>query len=394
MIEVVNRELLIPREEFNIGTNYDTNSEARIFHMKRVTSGGVDLANLSFVLDLRYSNDKADTAALVKETTDKDINLCLSIVKNMLQVPGSVIIQIRALNADGNVKWTSYPGAFFVEDAINTPAEYAGKLTELERFEADYESYQRAEAGRVAAEEKRVAAETERAAAEAVRETAEAKRQETFESNETNRQTTFTDGESNRQKTFDANETNRKATFESNETSRQETFNVNEVNRQKTFDTNEAQRSKVAEEGKLAAASANSAAEVARSVANNVQDKLDKGEFIGPRGPQGATGPQGPQGPAGLTGAQGPAGERGAQGPTGAQGLRGLTGATGPKGDTGPQGPKGDTGESGVVVPASGMVAFGYDPADGHLYAYSSVDVSGSYQYDETTGHLYYVTED
>ena len=172
MIEVVNRELLIPREEFNIGTNYDTNSEARIFHMKRVTSGGVDLANLSFVLDLRYANDKADTAALVKEATDKDINLSLSIVKNMLQVPGSVIIQIRALNADGNVKWTSYPGAFFVEDAINTPAEYTGKLTELERFEADYESYQRAEAGRVAAEEKRVTAETDRESGETARESA------------------------------------------------------------------------------------------------------------------------------------------------------------------------------------------------------------------------------
>lgn len=172
MIEIVGREMVIPREEFNIGTNYDTNSEARIFHMKRVTSGGVDLANLSFVLDLRYSNDKADTAALVKETTDKDINLSLSIVKNMLQVPGSVIIQIRALNADGNVKWTSYPGALFVEDAINTPAEYTGKLTELERFEADYESYQRAEAGRVAAEEKRVAAETDRESGEAARENA------------------------------------------------------------------------------------------------------------------------------------------------------------------------------------------------------------------------------
>lgn len=385
--------MVIPREEFNIGTNYDTNSEARIFHMKRVTSGGVDLANLSFVLDLRYANDKADTAALVKETTDKDINLSLSIVKNMLQVPGSVIVQIRALNADGNVKWTSYPGAFFVEDAINTPAKYEGKLTELERFEADYETYKNAEAGRVAAEEARVAAEKERAAAEAVRENTEEKRQETFESNEAKRQTTFTDGE---------------------------------ANRQKTFDTNEAQRSKVAEEGKLAAASANAAAEVARSVANNVQDKLDKGEFIGPRGPQGATGPQGPQGPTGLTGAQGPAGERGAQGPTGAQGLRGLTGATGAKGDTGatgpqgpkgatgatgpqgikgatgpkgdtgpqgPQGPKGDTGESGVVVPASGMVTFAYDPDDGHLYAYSSVDVSESFQYDETTGHLYYITE-
>lgn len=172
MIEVVNRELLIPREEFNIGTNYDTHSEVRIFHMKRVNGSGIDLANLTFVLDLKYANGQSDAAALVKEVTDKDINLTVNIVSRMLQVPGTVLAQIRALNKDGNVKWTSYNGAFFVEDAINTPAKYEGKLTELERFEADYESYQRAEAGRVAAEENRVAAETDRESGETARETA------------------------------------------------------------------------------------------------------------------------------------------------------------------------------------------------------------------------------
>ncbi len=378
MIEVQGREMVIPREEFNIGTNYDTHSDVRIFHLKRVTGSGIDLSNLTFVLDLKYANSKVDAVELVKEVTDKDIHLTVNIVSNMLQVPGTVLAQIRALNKDGNVKWTSYYGAFFVEDAINTPAKYEGKLTELERFETDYEKYKNAEAGRVAAEEARAAAEKERAAAEA----------------------------------------KRQATFELKETSRQTTFNANESARQRTFDANEVQREK---KTSTATGAANTAAENANNVAKAIQTKLDNGEFIGPRGPMGATGPQGPQG---EVGPQGPAGERGAQGPTGAQGPRGLTGATGakgdtgatgaqgptgatgpqgikgatgPKGDTGPQGPrgpKGDTGESGVVVPASGMVTFGYDPADGHLYAYSSVDVSGSYQYDEATGHLYYVTED
>lgn len=172
MIEVKGREMIIPREEFNIGTNYDTHSDVRIFHLKRVTGSGIDLSNLTFVLDLKYANDKADAVNLVKEVTDKDIHLTVNIVSSMLQVPGTVLAQLRALNKDGNVKWTSYNGAFFVEDAINTPAKYEGKLTELERFEADYESYQRAEAGRVAAEEKRVDAEANRESGEAARETA------------------------------------------------------------------------------------------------------------------------------------------------------------------------------------------------------------------------------
>lgn len=139
MIEVVGREMVIPREEFNIGTNYDTHSDVRIFHLKRVTGSGIDLSNLTFVLDLKYANNKVDAVELVKEVTDKDIYLTVNIVSTMLQVPGTVLGQIRAFNKDGNVKWTSYYGAFFVEDAINTPANYEGKLTEMEQLEKQFE---------------------------------------------------------------------------------------------------------------------------------------------------------------------------------------------------------------------------------------------------------------
>ena len=37
MIEVINRELIVPREEYNIGTSYDNRSEVRLFHLRRVT---------------------------------------------------------------------------------------------------------------------------------------------------------------------------------------------------------------------------------------------------------------------------------------------------------------------------------------------------------------------
>ena len=74
MIVVMNRELLIPNEEFNIGTNYDNQTETRLFQIKRVTAGGVDISNLLFKLDIKYANDKTDTADLEKDVTDKEFN--------------------------------------------------------------------------------------------------------------------------------------------------------------------------------------------------------------------------------------------------------------------------------------------------------------------------------
>lgn len=140
MIEVKGREMVIPREEFNIGTTYDARSEMRHFHMRRVRQGGIDLAGLVFNLDLEYANGKTDTATLTKDVTDRDIDLMLTIEPTMLQVPGTVIIQIRALAEDGTVKWSSYKGAFFVEDCINTPGQYEGKITQLEQYEAEWGS--------------------------------------------------------------------------------------------------------------------------------------------------------------------------------------------------------------------------------------------------------------
>lgn len=140
MIEVKGREMVIPREEFNIGTTYDARSEMRHFHMRRVRQGGIDLAGLVFNLDLEYANGKTDTATLTKDVTDRDIDLMLTIEPTMLQVPGTVIIQIRALAEDGTVKWSSYKGAFFIEDCINTPGQYEGKITQLEQYEAEWGS--------------------------------------------------------------------------------------------------------------------------------------------------------------------------------------------------------------------------------------------------------------
>ena len=99
--------------------------------------------------------------------------------------------------------------------------------------------------------------------------------------------------------------------------------------------------------------------EDAEKVKNEIQEKLDNGEFngkkgdTGPQGPQGEkgdVGPQGPQGEKGDVGPQGPQGEKGDVGPQGPQGEKGDVGPQGPqgeKGDAGPQGPKGDPGKAG-----------------------------------------------
>ncbi len=204
MIIVRNRELLIPREEFNIGTNYDGNTETREFRLNRVTAGGIDLTNLTFKLDIKYSNGNTDTAYLDKVYPDTEdnteennkpdtggsdcecdtakilvippfpvphkppkpnneyINLILTVTNNMLQVPGSVLIQIRGYTDDGQLKWTSYQGAFYVEEAINTPAEYTGTLTELEQLEVKISKVLNSEEAREEAEAKREESEAER----------------------------------------------------------------------------------------------------------------------------------------------------------------------------------------------------------------------------------------
>ena len=116
-----------------------------------------------------------------------------------------------------------------------------------------------------------------------------------------------------------------------------------------------------------AAGKAISAASGAQKVANDVQKKLDDGEFVGAQGPKGEkgdTGAQGPRGEKGDTGERGPQGETGATGPQGPKGkdgevtfesltdeqkasLRGEPGAKGEKGEKGDPGAQGEKGEKG-----------------------------------------------
>ena len=63
------------------------------------------------------------------------------------------------------------------------------------------------------------------------------------------------------------------------------------------------------------------------------------------------------------------------------------------KGEKGDKGDKGERGESGVYTPLDGFFTLAVEP-DGNLYAYSNTDLSDSFDYDDNTGALYYVTDD
>ena len=128
-----------------------------------------------------------------------------------------------------------------------------------------------------------------------------------------------------------------------------------------------------------AAGKAISAASGAQKVANDVQKKLDDGEFVGaqgPRGEKGDTGERGPQGETGATGPQGPKGkdgevtfesltdeqkaslrgEPGAKGEKGEKGDPGAQGEKGEKGDPGAQGEKGEKGDPGRDAPQEAVL--------------------------------------
>ena len=104
---------------------------------------------------------------------------------------------------------------------------------------------------------------------------------------------------------------------------------------------------------KTAVQNTDAAAKRADDAANDVQKKLDNGEFVGATGPQGEKGEpgaQGPRGEKGDTGERGPQGETGATGPQGPKGETGAIGPQGPRGETGATGPQGPKGKDGEVT--------------------------------------------
>ena len=139
MIIVKNRELLIPNHERYIGTTYDNEAENRVFQVPRFSQRGVDLAALTFRLDIQYANEAFDTVLLDKEVGEAFIILIWRITSSTLQVPGTLYIGLRAIDDEATVKWSSFSAAMYAERHLNTPGNYGGSLTEIEQIEQDHQ---------------------------------------------------------------------------------------------------------------------------------------------------------------------------------------------------------------------------------------------------------------
>ena len=144
------------------------------------------------------------------------------------------------------------------------------------------------------------------------------------------------------------------------------------------------------------------AGNAAQAVADEVQRRLDDGDFVGPQGPQGdrgETGPIGPQGPKGEKGDKGDKGEQGDTGPQGETGAKGdaftfedftpeqLESLRGPKGDTGATGPQGTEGAVGPQGPQGEKGDPGKDaPQEAVLYTAQTLEDTQKAQARENIG--------
>ena len=159
MITVVGRKLIIPETDKQIGTTYDNNSEVRHLRINRITTGGVDLSNLRFKLDLEYADTTLDTCLLDAEVQDEYILLTWTIPDSCVARKGTVWAAIRAYDENGTVKWATNRGPLYVDHTIFDGEAYSGKLTEFEQLEERItqktETLDANESERQAAEEQR-----------------------------------------------------------------------------------------------------------------------------------------------------------------------------------------------------------------------------------------------
>lgn len=118
MILIKNRELLIPEYERYIGTNYDANVENRTFKLKRFTSGGTDLSNLTFKINLWFNGAPLDRAEMRKEISDDDIVLIWTVTESQVSVAGTIFAVVTGNDTNDTVKWSSFQGAFYTEKSI------------------------------------------------------------------------------------------------------------------------------------------------------------------------------------------------------------------------------------------------------------------------------------
>ena len=135
MISVIGKQLIFPNEEqrFVMG---DGETISRTFVMSRYEADRIDLSPLTFRLDVEYKGGQKDTLFLTKTVEETQMKLQWDVKASDLKENGTVFVALRAFDGDGVARWTSAKTPIFVNNIIDTPADWTGDLTELEQMEA------------------------------------------------------------------------------------------------------------------------------------------------------------------------------------------------------------------------------------------------------------------
>ena len=138
MVKIKRRTMHIPKDEAYIGTVNDSNSESRVFVIER-EEGTPDLSALTFKLILRDENDNPNEAHLEKAVSENEIYLTWGILPSDVGTSGTLLAQIKAFDEQGEVRWNSFTGAFYVEQNLKEP-DMSGNLSDYEALQKKVEN--------------------------------------------------------------------------------------------------------------------------------------------------------------------------------------------------------------------------------------------------------------
>lgn len=133
MIIVRNRVLVIPVNERNIGTGFDINSDIRQIQISRYQTGGVDLSELDFYIDVTLPDKNKDTAMLKKEVQTEYIVLTWEISQRQVSKVGTVFVTVKAMNREATVRWATNRAAFYAGEIDSPPSAEGNTLTVLQQ---------------------------------------------------------------------------------------------------------------------------------------------------------------------------------------------------------------------------------------------------------------------
>ena len=138
MVKIKRRTMYIPKDEAYIGTVNDSNSESRVFVIER-EEGTPDLSALTFKLILRDENNNPNEAYLEKAVSENEVHLTWGILPSDVGTSGTLLAQIKAFDEQGEVRWNSFTGAFYVEQNLQEP-DTSGKLSDYEKLQKKVEN--------------------------------------------------------------------------------------------------------------------------------------------------------------------------------------------------------------------------------------------------------------